>query len=407
MRIAMLLVLAAILSLVLGAITVLADGKDSPDAPSRLTSEEQVALDHVIEKTAEIESVEEPGNEINQETEAELRKLMAEPVTVTFTVSVTLETVWEKSPDDMSLEDRLVKAVLRSRTLPRAKGEKAQFYWERCGVPTPEDQLIPQAAEWVAVFLYSLEEVRKQTGVQIPLWGAFATMANEGGFNECSLNYEARKWASEHEGKVLITETWHGRTVKRKVLKKIVDKFQQSYDRDTVWHIVTHPDYKDAKVEVKDRRTGELKKKSLSNKFDGGVWQMRHSMKTMTREKFDELTSMVPGVYLGAREMARRSISYMPRFRAKDPHPRPWMLWPGWNPFSDTSLKYDDKITMIARWLGARKNEIERGYLPVPENRMANSRRAGHLVKSQEYLPAVDSPMDNSKRASHLVGSQE
>ena len=369
MRIATALFIAAVLTMALGALTVLANEKDSPDSPSRLAPEEQTQLDSVIEKVSEVESVEEPGNLVEE--------VIPPLVTVPLIVNVTLDTVWEKSPEDMSLSDRLIKAVLRSRTLPGEKGSKPQFYWERCGVPVPEEQMVSQAAEWVAAYLTALDEVEKQTDVRLPTWGAFATMANEGGFNECGLNFEARKWASEHECKILITEHWHGKTAKRKVLKKVVDKFQQSYDRDTVWNIVTNPDYKDAKVQVKGK-DGKLKWKSLGNKFDGGTWQMRYSMKTMTRERFNALTSLYPGVYLGAREMARRALSYMPRFHAKEPHPRPWMLWPGWDPFTTSAWAYDTKITMVARYLGAHKDEIEKGSLPYPK--MDNSKRESHQL---------------------------
>jgi len=376
MQTATALLIAAVLMMVLGALTVLANEKDSPDSPSRLAPEEQTQLDSVIEKVSEIESVEEPGNDIEAEEVIPPLVFSALPPT-----TVTLNTVWEKSPDNMSLSDRLIKAVLRSRTLPGEKGKKPQFYWERCGVPVPKEQMVIQAAEWVATYLVALDEVKKQTGIWLPTWGAIACMLNEGGANECGLNFEARKWASEHESKMLITETWHGRTVKRKVLKKVVDKFRQSYTQDTVWDIVTHPDYKNAKVQVKGK-DGQLKWKSLGNKFDGGAWQMRYSMKTMTRERFNALTSLYPGVYLGAREMARRALSYMPRFRAKEPHPRPWMLWPGWNPFSTTAWTYDTKITMVARYLGARRDEIEKGALPVL--RMNNSKRESHLVSAQQ-----------------------
>jgi hypothetical protein len=371
MRIATAFLIAAILTMVIGAVTVLANEKESPDSPSRLGPAEQTQLDAVLEKVNEIESVEEPGNDI------EIQEILPPAVYTTLETTVTLDTVWEKSPDVMSLSDRLIKAVLRSRTLPGVKGSKPQFYWERCGVPVPEDQMITQAAEWVTIYLSALDEVKRQTEVQLPVWGAFATMANEGGFNECGLNFEARKWASEHESKILITETWHGRTVKRKVLKKVVDKFRQSYDRDTVWNIVTNPDYKTAKVQVKGK-DGQLKWKNLGNKFDGGAWQMRYSMKTISRERFNALTSLYPGVYLGAREMARRALSYMPRFHAKEPHPRPWMLWPGWDPFTPAAWTYDTKITMVARYLGARRDEIERGALPV--SRMDNSKRESHLL---------------------------
>jgi hypothetical protein len=48
------------------------------------------------------------------------------------------------------------------------------------------------------------------------------------------------------------------------------------------------------------------------------------------------------------------------------------MLWQGWNPHVSRAFSYDEKITMVARYLGARKDEIERGALipnPVEKRR--------------------------------------
>ena len=295
---------------------------------------------------------------------------------------MTLETVWEKSPEDMPLLDRLVKAVIRSRTLPsekdaRGKRKPPKFYWEQGGVPVPDDQLIPLATRWAALFLASLDQVKEKTGIQLPPWGAFATVANESGFWQCSLNFEARKWAAGHSCKKLQTETWHGKTVRRKIETKLVDKFRQTYTCEEVWAILTDPHYKDATVEIKDRY-GKMKTVKLRNMADGGPWQQRFSMKTMTKTRFDLLMSMEPGIYLGAKEMARRSVAYIHHFKAKEPHPRPWMLWPGWNPNTDRSIAYDDKITGIARWLGARREEIERGAMvvdPVKQRRLEYEER--------------------------------
>jgi hypothetical protein len=342
----------------------------TPEAPTSLTSEQETALDQMIEKVDAQESVEEPGALASDDVAPEV-VFGLDPVVVPDSVNVTLDTVWEKSPDDMPLLDRLVKGVLRSRTLPSKKGETKKFYWERGGVPIPKDEMVPLATQWAATFLASVEETKKRMGIQLPLWGAFATLANEGGFWECSLNFEARKWASTHSCKKLITETWHGKTVRRKVETKLVDKFRQTYTCEEVWEIIHDPHYADAKVEVKGR-DGQMKWVKLANKADGGPWQQRFSVKTMSRDRFDKLMSMQPGVYIGAEEMARRSLSYMPRFRSKEPHPRPWMLWQGWDPYASKAFSYDEKITMIARYLGARKDEIERGALipnPVEKRR--------------------------------------
>ena len=222
-RILIALVLVGMVSLM---VSEAAMSEAAPDAPSGLTTEEQTVLEEMIEQVNVTEAVEEPGNEEESAEAAVLEGL--EPVVVPDSVNVTLETVWEKSPDDMPLLDRLVKGVLRARTLPSEKdkdGKKKppKFYWESGGVPIPEEEMIPLATQWAATFLASVEEVKKHTGIQLPLWGAFATLANEGGFYGCSLNFEARKWASTHSCKKLTTETWHGKTVRRKIEMKLVD----------------------------------------------------------------------------------------------------------------------------------------------------------------------------------------
>lgn len=342
------LLIATFLTLIMGAITVLANSAGAPDS---LSADEHTEYNTLIEKINVQESAEEPGidsgtlSDTNTET------------------TVTLETVWDPSPVGMSLQDRLIKALLRSRTLPGKKGDPRQFNWERCGIAVPEDALIVQANEWVVAFLDAANQVEKETGIAIAVWGAFATLANEGGFNECALNYEARKWASEHTCRVLTTETWKGKTVRRKIDTDIIERFQQTYDRETVWRILHDKHFKTATVQVKDRKNGGMKTVGLHNKADGGPWQIRFDVDGMTRKHFDALTSVSPGVYIGLREMARRAQSYAYRYRSKEPHPRPWQLWPGGDPNSNRSLAYDVKITSIARWLGARKEEIERGFM--------------------------------------------
>ncbi|MFA4971204.1 MAG: hypothetical protein WC683_01235 [bacterium] len=291
-------------------------------------------------------------------------------------VAVDMDHLWAASTAERPLVERLTIGVLRSRVHPESK----QVRWERCGEEVAEDDLVFEAALWAAHFLAALEEVERQTGVALNPWGAFATMANESGMNECALCFAARKWAATHVGKVLITETWRGRTATRKVEKKVVDKFRLTYDRDTVWGIVTHPDFAKGKVQVK-MKSGKVVTMHMGNKFDGGPWQMRYSMKHLTREQFDQLTSIVPGLYIGAEEMARRALFYSSRYRVRDPHPRPWMLWPGADPFAERNLWYNSKITTVARWLGATREEMPLWIPVVTEGRKRTYRMEGVRVR--------------------------
>lgn len=256
-------------------------------------------------------------------------------------MDIDMSNLW-RGNEDRPLVERLAVGVLRSRKIPESKG--GGFHWERCGVGLADDQLVHNAAMWSAYFLAALEAVKDETGVELPVWGAFATMANEGGFNECSLNFEARRWAFGN---------------------KVVDKFQLTYDRETVWKIVTHPNFAKGKVKLTNKKTGKVRVVAMRNVFDGGVWQLRKSMKKLTREEFDEITSMVPGIYIGAKEMADRALSFSARYRVKGPFPRPWMLWPGGNPYSKRAYFYDRRISTVARWLGATKKELPMGKVVI------------------------------------------
>jgi len=302
---------------------------------------------------------------------------------------IDMDNLWVDMTPDEPLVLRFAIGILRSRVL---KGTKNKIYWERCGEPVEEENLQRDALMWASVYVDVLDRVEVDTGVRLNAWGPFATMANEGGFNECSLNYAARKWASEHTGRELITETWKGKTVRRKVTKKVVEKFRQSYDRDTVWRIIHHPDYATATVQVKDRKNGGMKTVRLKNKFDGGVWQIRKSVKKLKRSMFDDLTSVEPGVYLGAMEMVRRAKNWKARYRLRYIHPRPWKLWPGAMAGIQRIEKYDKKITSVARWLGATRDEIQIGYVAIDGYGKVR-KRATAPAKSKPVRASVDKPI--------------
>lgn len=271
-----------------------------------------------------------------------------------------LDTLWNKSVENMVLEERLIRAILRSRIIPG--GTKPR--WERCGKVISEENIIKDARSWVNVFLTHLKETEEKYHMSIPVWGAFAVMANESGFNECSLDFYSRLWASRATDKFLITETWKGKTVTRKQEQKVVADFRLTYDKETVWRIVTCDGFKTAKVEVKDSRNpGKTKWIKINGKFDGGPFQIRLSTKHLNREKFDGLMSMDTGISNGVDEMARRAIGWMYKWREPRPHPRPWKLWPG-RYLSPKGEIYDRKIISVARWLGAKREEIDPKYIP-------------------------------------------
>jgi hypothetical protein len=275
-----------------------------------------------------------------------------------------LEGLWNKSSDNLSLEDRLIRGIMRSR-VPEG-GVKPR--WERCGKVVPDDKVIEEARNWIRIFTQELAGIKTHFGMDTPVWGAFAVMANESGFNECSLDFYSRLWASRATDKFLIEQTWHGKTVKLRREQKVVEKFQLTYDRDTVWRIVTCNGFKTAKVEVKDpKNPGKKKWVNINGKFDGGPFQQRFSSKNLSREKFDWLMSVDGGISGGIKEMARRALGWQQRYNDVRPHPRPWKLWPA-RYLSPKGEVYDSKIIAVARWLGATREEIDPRFMEKKRN---------------------------------------
>lgn len=263
------------------------------------------------------------AEDLSEDQVEQIIALESEEAQLNEGTSVVLDAkyIWTRDYD-LPLLDRLAKGILRSRTVPKTQGEKIR--WERCGEVIPPEELVEKALEWATIFLDSIEQVKEETEVDINVWGAFATQANESSFNECALDFSSRKWAVSH---------------------KVVTDLQLTYDRETVWKIITSPNF--------------------NVRADFGSWQIRRSVKKLDRDQFDEITSVVPGIYLGIKELATRALEFSAKYKVKGPFPEPWRLWPSNNPYSKRNLKYDAKIKSVARWLGARKDEIIKGELVI------------------------------------------
>jgi hypothetical protein len=273
-----------------------------------------------------------------------------------------LADMWIKGYGDQPLEKRLIRSIFRSRV---PKGGK-EPRWEQCGEVVPEEAFVETARTWVRVFLEDVRQAEERYGVKLPVWGVWATIANESSFNECSIDYYTRLWASQTTEKFLITETWRGKTVRRKVEQKVAEHFRLTYSRDDVWRIIKSEGFKEATVVAKDpKNPGELKLVKIMGKFDGGPMQMRTSSKDIpTRGHLDRFLSLSSGLREGIAEMARRALWWQERFREKTPHPRPWKLWPGGNGLSPRNTAYDSKIISVARWLGAKREEMDPRFMP-------------------------------------------
>ena len=273
--------------------------------------------------------------------------------------AVEIDNLWDKDSEGTELWVRFVRGILRSRQKERVNDTR-YIRWEVCGERVSEEDYYKLATTWALAIVDSIDQVEKETGYKANPWGAFALTANEGGFNECALDYVSRRWASHHIAKEWTIETWKGKTAGRWVEKPVVKRFSLTYDKETVWRIINHKDYAKATVEIKDRN-GYLRKHRINGRFDGGPFQIRLNVKNISREKFDQLLTIRPGVYIGIKEMARRALEWKKNKHSKYPHPRVWQLWPGYVS-SRRSNEYDRKITSVARWLGARKGEIANGF---------------------------------------------
>lgn len=234
--------------------------------------------------------------------------------------------IW-RTPDPAELlECRFARAIMRSRQAQQVGGAW-DVHWERCGDVVPDEQVADLAMRWAMAFTASLRKAERDTGMALPPWGAFAVHANESGFNECTLDFATRRWA---------------------VKAKVVPAFRYTYSNDDIWRILTSPAWARAK----------------RIKADLGPMQVRTETAQLTREQLDRINSVRPGIYLGLHHMGARLRAWRQKFPRQLLLPRPWLLWPGNNIYSARAARYDNRIIMVARWLGATREEIEQlgGY---------------------------------------------
>lgn len=226
----------------------------------------------------------------------------------------------EEPEPEPTLHDRFVHAILKSRSI-KQKGDKRRPYWFECGkrIKTAEARE-KRANEWVTWLMKAIEKANVDYGTDLNPWGVLAVAHNEGGFNVCSLDLQTREWAVE---------------------VGLVKHLQHTYNRDTVYKILSSKQYRNAK-----------------RKADLGPLQVRYKAK-FSRERLDQILSLDPGLVEQVAEMADRSLDHLVTVKGeKKPYPRPWRLWPGLNPRAARSCRYDRRITSVAKWLGAKPGEI-------------------------------------------------
>jgi len=215
-----------------------------------------------------------------------------------------------------TLYDRFVAGILKSRSVKveKQKGERYRKpYWFECGKRVLEDEREERAGEWATAVLDAVDSAKEEFGVKINPWGVLATVHKEGGFDMCALDKDSRIFG------------WHVGAVK---------KYKMSYSKKEIRKIIV-----------------KIQKVSKRWRFDAGPLQVRRSAKK-TLQNLDDILSLNPGVHKGVHEMANRAIQF-PKARQ-----RPWKLWPTTDPSSEKSRKYDKHIRGIARFLGARIDEI-------------------------------------------------
>ena len=221
------------------------------------------------------------------------------------------------------LHDRFVEGILKSRSIKPDLKRKTERkpYWFECGKRIRgEKARRERASEWATGILRAVELANTAHNIELNPWGVFAVTHKESGFNECSLDLQTREWA---------------------VKQGLVKRLKQTYTKDTVYKIISSKHFNRA------RRRADL-----------GPMQVRYGGK-LSREKMDQILSLNPGMVWAAGEMAERSVDYPVKRKGRSkPQPRPWKLWPTLNARSVRSFEYDIRITRIARWLGAKFEEI-------------------------------------------------
>jgi hypothetical protein len=234
--------------------------------------------------------------------------------------------IWRTPDPNEMLECRFARAIMRSRQVQQPGGAW-DVRWERCGAVVPDEQVADLAMQWAMSFTASLRKAERDTGIALPPWGAWAVHANESGFNECTLDFQTRRWAAK---------------------ARVVADLRLTYSNDDIWRIFTS--------------TAWAKAKRV--KADLGPMQVRTATAGLTREQLDRINSVRPGLYLGLHHMGARLRAWRQKFPRQLLLPRPWLLWPGNNIYSARAARYDNQIIMVARWLGATREEIEQlgGY---------------------------------------------
>ena len=217
-----------------------------------------------------------------------------------------------------SLHDRFVDGILKSRSVKNKRTGKRNPWWYECGRRIPRDERVKRASEWADAIIEAIRIADEEYGTELPPWGVLAVIHNEAGYDVCAVDFPTKHWAVDHG---------------------VVRKFHQSYDLDTVYTI------------VKARAFFGLR-------TDLGPLQVRRGGK-ITKDELKEVLSLDPGIVIGTKELARRSVLYPKIVKGKSyPHPRPWKLWPTTNPRSTRGYEYDVRISKVAKWLGAKEDEI-------------------------------------------------
>jgi hypothetical protein len=241
------------------------------------------------------------------------------------------ERIWRTPDVHELLEGRFARAILRSRQVQQVGGEW-DVRWERCGAVVPDEQVADLAMQWAMSFTASLRKAEADTGMALPPWGAYAVHANESGFNECTLDFQTRRWA---------------------VKAKVVADLRLTYSNDDVWRILTSAAW---------AKAGRVK-------ADLGPMQVRTATAGLTREQLDRINSVRPGLYLGLHNMGARLRAWQQKFPRQMLLPRPWLLWPGNNIYSARAARYDNQIIRSLWWRAGSGRRARRSNSSVGTSR--------------------------------------
>lgn len=243
---------------------------------------------------------------------------------------------------ERTMQERLAEGILRWNTIwkddIKAKDRvlaNGFTRWTICGEEVAQDKLMDRALDLAQKILMVVGTYKVEATERVNVWGFAAVIANESGFDYCAVDGQTRTR--------LYTLGWLRRS-----------PLTLSHQREVLIKILTSKAWKRYVRETNAipgmRRLGT----------DLGFGQRRVYSDMITRAQLEQIFDEDNGLMTTYEEMVRRARMYGPGPKETMPlYSRPWRLWPGGGPSEALSKRYDRRISVVAKRLGATKQEFD------------------------------------------------